>query len=590
MSSPHVLFFLVPLWVFVVVMGLTSPQGLRAPQRWVGVLLRGVVATSLLLIWAAPQQAQDVRRPRRLEVVFDVSDSILQQDREQGADAIAAHLGRWTSTTDSEDHLVIVAFGGRAETLYSGVPSSAGVQRVIARLKSLPNSMELLPNASNLGNALELASAGRSRGDLVQRLVFTDGACQPIAPQSSPGGVSTLLLSPGAIERDNFRLCAIQNASWVRLNVPMELTVDYTATNDYPETVCTLFLSGTEVARWPLLPLAGRHSFTLQHTFTDARIGEHELRLCFATADEEAADDSLSESINLLPSRTALLVRESMASDGCLIETILQSRGVLSQSCSIDQLAARQSIQTIQDHDLIILDKVAAASLTESHVQSLASCVRQGAGLLVFPGPGRGQLKALTDTALGDLLPLKGLAPPPIAERKDDPEHQSAPRLTDQNPEDSQIEEVDAPTLALLLLIDKSTSMEESARLQLAKAGAIATGRALHPDDSIGVVVYNDRPIEVVPIQPARNMPSIERSISRIKARGATNIKRALQFARAALGRDDSAVKVVILLSDGHTPPFDPKPLLQAMVREGITVHTVGVGSGFDVGMLEDVP
>jgi hypothetical protein len=119
--------------------------------------------------------------------------------------------------------------------------------------------------------------------------------------------------------------------------------------------------------------------------------------------------------------------------------------------------------------------------------------------------------------------------------------------------------------------------------------GAIATLRKLHPEDRIGVVAYNDRATEVVPIQPAGNRDSIERAILRIRPDGATSIKAALEFSKKTLQREDAAIKTVVLLSDGLTRPFNVKKVAQDLQACGISVITVGVGSNFDTGTLTQI-
>ena len=585
MSSPHILLMLLPLWVFVLVIGLTSPHGMRSVSRWLSFVLRGGVATALLVIWAGPEEAISVPQPRRLEVVFDVSASILSQDRRSGADAIQAHVEEWYAESADDDRVVLVAFAGQAELLLSGAVSLDELRATIDGLRSDNLSASLSPESSDLALALRVASAGRWKDEVVQRLVFTDGACRTERRDSLSESPATLLLPSGQDGHDNFRVTSLQHASWLRQGDALAVSIEYTATRDYPGLPCVLTLGKQELASQKMEVRKGLHTLTIQQELPDSALGQLDLHVAFETADVERLDDGFSSLLNVSPARSVLLVRDAAAESDSMIESVLSSQGALGRVCSHKELAAME----LRDYDLVVLDKVPSQALSSVQVAALSVGVRNGMGLCVIPSPERGRLKAITDTPMGEILPLRGLMPPPIAEKKDDPEDEGAPRLTDQNPEDSEVKEVDAPTLTLLLVIDKSTSMRESARLSLAKAGAIATARALHPDDSIGVVVYNDLANDVVPIQPARNLSSIERSINSIRAGGATSIRRALQFARSALNRDDSAVKVVILLSDGHTPPFDPKPLLEAMVREGITVHTVGVGSGFDVGMLTQI-
>ena len=588
MTSPQILLFLLPLWMFVVVMALTSRQGARSSSRIAGILLRGCIATVLLVAWAGPQTVERVPRPRRLEIVIDVSRSILSQDRDRAVKSLLRHLSQWRDDSSPQDTVVVVAFAGESEILSSGLASTGAAESSLTSLRSDTSMAGLAPNASDLTNALRLAAAGRRSNDVVSRLVFTDGLGHSPSGSSLREPTPTLLIPPRVEDRDNLRVVALQHPSHVRQGDPLEFTLDYTASRAFEPTQCLLAVDGEEVRRWPLEPKAGTNSLILKIAEWSPSLGTRSLRVSLLMDDAEPADDAFGSTVEVLPSRSVLLVKADEAEASALLEKVLRSREILAMTCRASELSDRLSAGGFP-HDLVVMDKVAAGMLSEQDVVALEARVVDGMGLCVIPPPIRGELKSLSDSPLGRLLPMVGLSPLPIEEEKKDPEEEGAPKLSDQDPDRSKEEEMDAPTLALLLLIDKSSSMDESSRLKLAKAGAIATARALHPDDSIGVVVYNDRAIDVVPLQPARNLPSIERAISSIQAGGPTDIRRALQFARASMARDNSAIKVVILLTDGHTPPFDPKPLLEKMVQEGVTVHTVGVGTGFDVGMLTQI-
>ncbi|MCA9323231.1 MAG: VWA domain-containing protein, partial [Planctomycetes bacterium] len=115
------------------------------------------------------------------------------------------------------------------------------------------------------------------------------------------------------------------------------------------------------------------------------------------------------------------------------------------------------------------------------------------------------------------------------------------------------------------------------------------TVRRLHPEDRVGVLSYDSQPIEVVPMQEAKYRERIERSIERIEARGSTDIKAALELAGRTLGRETSAVKTIVLLSDGETPPFNIRAVCEELVAAGISVNTIGVGSRFDWSTLTQI-
>jgi uncharacterized protein YegL len=144
------------------------------------------------------------------------------------------------------------------------------------------------------------------------------------------------------------------------------------------------------------------------------------------------------------------------------------------------------------------------------------------------------------------------------------------------------------PSLALALVIDRSGSMSGQ-KMELAKEAARATAEMLGSDDYISVVGFDSAPERIVRMQSARNRLRILRDISRMTARGGTQIFPALDMAYQDLAVTRARVKHVILLTDGQAPESGIAELVQVMRAEGITVTTVGLGSDVNRVLLESV-
>src|SRR5262249_4590573 len=76
--------------------------------------------------------------------------------------------------------------------------------------------------------------------------------------------------------------------------------------------------------------------------------------------------------------------------------------------------------------------------------------------------------------------------------------------------------------------------------------------------------------------------------IARIQPGGGTEIFSALDAAYEALRSVRARKKHVILLTDGQAPSAGIHDLVQGMVADGITVSSVGFGSGIGEGLLRD--
>jgi Ca-activated chloride channel family protein len=144
------------------------------------------------------------------------------------------------------------------------------------------------------------------------------------------------------------------------------------------------------------------------------------------------------------------------------------------------------------------------------------------------------------------------------------------------------------PTLALMLVIDKSGSMQENDKIGSARVAALAAAKSLGPNDQIGIIVFEDEarrlsPLDRAPTQQAR-LPNL---LQGIIPGGGTHIRPALELAVEDLRAVGAAArhKHIILLTDGqdNLTVSSKKPdymrLCEDALGSGIRISTVAVGS-----------
>ncbi|HEV3026018.1 MAG TPA: VWA domain-containing protein, partial [Planctomycetota bacterium] len=158
---------------------------------------------------------------------------------------------------------------------------------------------------------------------------------------------------------------------------------------------------------------------------------------------------------------------------------------------------------------------------------------------------------------------------------------------------DAKASKVLAPSVALLLVVDKSGSMA-GRNIEIEKETCIATAKALSRRDMIGVIAfdYNARPL--LEFTEAERIDYISQRILRLYADGGTRIEPALELADRMFQLDPRAqrcaVKHAVLLSDGDAPPADFETIVRRMAEAGITVSTVCVGGGkFDPVLMSQI-
>ena len=142
------------------------------------------------------------------------------------------------------------------------------------------------------------------------------------------------------------------------------------------------------------------------------------------------------------------------------------------------------------------------------------------------------------------------------------------------------------PSLGLILVIDKSTSMG-GRNIALAREAAVRSLQLLSPQDQVGVLAFDDGYTWTVPPSPVKDQKELESKILRIKASGGTQIYPAVEEAYKQIGKLSVQRKHIILLTDGMSnvgANYDG--LAEAMKSEGITMSTVAVGKGADRALL----
>lgn len=236
-------------------------------------------------------------------------------------------------------------------------------------------------------------------------------------------------------------------------------------------------------------------------------------------------------------------------------------------------MAAPEAMPTdllsLQAHDLVVLQNVAADAIGPEGIALLSAYVRDlGGGLLTLGGREAYGAGGWKGSALEELLPVSLELP----------------------------ERLMAPEVAVVFVMDRSGSMAWSVRgtsrtqQEIANEAAAAAVKSLQPADLVGVITFNLEHQVVVPLGPNAEPDATAEKILEIYPDGGTATGSALREAFRQLSAVEAKTKHVIVLSDGAAMDADALPdLARRMSEQGITISTIVIGDGAHVEGMRSV-
>ena len=150
------------------------------------------------------------------------------------------------------------------------------------------------------------------------------------------------------------------------------------------------------------------------------------------------------------------------------------------------------------------------------------------------------------------------------------------------------------PGQAVQVVLDRSGSMQ-GAPLDAAKGSLLKLIERLAPQDSFGLVAFDDNALVIAPTRTMadHHMPSLRKAIREMRTGGSTDISAGYLMGLRELTRVQAVGgSTLLLISDGHanSGEQDPKFFTEVATKsatEKVTTSTIGLGTGYDESILE---
>jgi uncharacterized membrane protein len=252
-----------------------------------------------------------------------------------------------------------------------------------------------------------------------------------------------------------------------------------------------------------------------------------------------------------IKSKNRALILSGSQKDERYLKTLLERLNIECES-----IIASDNMTLLQwnKHSLVILNNVSSTQLGTQNINSLQSEVKNGLGLFTIGGERAFGLGDYHKTKLQEIIPVDSL--PPQTETK---------RLSN----------------AIVLVIDKSGSMEQASKLEYAKAAAIEVIKRLNDDDYVSVIGFDNKDFILIKMDRVSvvRTSAMER-IRMLYAASSSNLIPGLNAAQRQLESVKAGRKHIIIVSDGEVRGSIDyySQFTSLMTSIGITASTVYVG------------
>ncbi len=507
--------------------------------------MRFVVIACIVLALASPSILSRSNQAATW-VLLDVSDSTLLM-RGDMENAVSQGLGQKPEDLSAG----VIAFGGDAMVEAPLSPKTA--------FSRAETSVD--PERSDAAMALQLAGALLPSDAAGRMMLVSDGGIGDTDAQAAllkARGIAVDVMYVSGPQAEDAQVTRLTLPSKAYQGQAVQVTVEMDATMDTHGTLI-LYANRQPVNTKEVSLRRGKNTFVFQDTAKASGVVTYEAQL-IVPGDSQTRNNRMGSYMAVMGQPTVLLV-EGREGESREMQKILDAAGFKWEA--ITPAGMPQNAEALRKYDAAVLVNADADTFSADALSALDAYVKTlGRGLTVIGGDQSYALGGYRGSKLEEILPVT------IDVRN----------------------QMDLPSLALMLVIDKSGSMTGgqfgTTRLEVAKEAAMRSVEVLTGRDQVGVIAFDDAAKWVVPLQSAADIGAIQNAIGTIRPGGGTAFYSPLYEALTALNNSDAKLKHVIFLTDGEAGDSGYDLLVGNMAQNGITLTTVAVGSGANVRVL----
>lgn len=495
---------------------------------------------------------------RKLSLIYllDTSQSISPATREAAVNWIRASAREEANLETT----AVISFGG--EALLASPPGPVLKE---VRMETLPDGTRTNPTAA-LHRALALLPP---RGD--RRIILLSDGRENIGDLkgtltalAGPGLILHTLAVAGDIHEKEVLVKNLTAPARVSPQEKFAVSLEIESLTD-SRTRLFFYLDGHYFGEDDLSLTGGTTPLLYHLNLTEP--GYHLLEVMIQPEEDGRSENNRLQKVIFVRGQPPLLYLHGNQGESDFILNLLEKQGYEVRKGSGADFP--ETLTELFSYQAVILDNLSAFELSLSEMEMLRQAAAGGLGVLALGGDSSFGLGGYYKTPLETLLPV-------------DVDIASS---------------MDMPGLALVMLIDKSGTMQEQAgkddqgdnrlKIDLAKQAVMAAVEVLKPTYQAGILSFDADFQWTIPLTEAGNLDTIREGLFPLSPGGGTALFPALQEAHRVLSRHEAAVKHLLVLSDGHTLPDDFETLMEQIRNDGITLSTVALGKRADRDFME---